>query len=93
VGVSPALESDSLAKKGVTYQCGDGIDSNGDGTIDYPNDETCRSADDDSETDVGEPFTCNDGYDNDLDGRTDWPDDPGCKFFDDPDETGGKYPH
>jgi len=41
--VSLGLDSDSsLAKKPkATYQCGDGIDNDGDGFTDYPDDPQC----------------------------------------------------
>jgi large repetitive protein len=63
-------------------QCHDGIDNNGDGTIDYPNDPSCTSASDNSEVNVC-PGTscpqCGDGVDNDSDGLTDYPADTRCQ--------------
>jgi hypothetical protein len=78
-----------VAKK-ATYQCGDGIDNDGDGFTDYPDDvDGCQSPEDDAEADL--PVTpCTDGYDNDLDGRTDYPSDPGCRSGLDQSETGNK---
>ncbi|MCD5382431.1 MAG: hypothetical protein LR017_03950 [Candidatus Pacebacteria bacterium] len=57
-------------------QCSDGIDNDGDGTTDYPNDAGCTNADDDDESD--DVPACRDGLDNDGDGAVDYPDDPGC---------------
>jgi hypothetical protein len=65
----------------VLAQCSDGIDNDGDGIIDFPNEPGCETPLDHDESDtcpgVGCP-ECADGVDNDADGLTDWPDDPGC---------------
>ena len=53
-------------------QCSDGIDNDGDGKIDFPNDPECKSADDDSEAPE-----CSNGKDDDGDGKIDRAD-PGC---------------
>jgi hypothetical protein len=58
-------------------QCDDGIDNDGDGTIDFPEDLGCTSAADETEDSLTSP-QCNDGRDNDNDGRADYPADPGC---------------
>ena len=58
-------------------ECDDGSDNDGDGFIDYPDDPSCSSASDDSES----PFDyvqCNNGLDDDGDGFIDYPDDPSC---------------
>ncbi|MDD5041680.1 MAG: hypothetical protein PHX87_04730 [Candidatus Peribacteraceae bacterium] len=68
----------------VTYQCNDGIDNDGDGATDYPNDFSCSSTTDNDETNP--KAQCQDGIDNDHDGRTDYPDDPGCSTRQDNDE-------
>lgn len=67
--------------------CRDGIDNNGDGKIDYPNDPGCASANDTSETqndpscsgpsDDSEAEQCNNTLDDDSDGLIDVAD-PGC---------------
>jgi hypothetical protein len=58
-----------------TNACADGLDNDGDGAIDWPQDGGCRSADADTE----QPATaCSDGLDNDGDGATDWPADTDC---------------
>ncbi|MBL8299159.1 MAG: putative Ig domain-containing protein [Rhodanobacteraceae bacterium] len=54
-------------------QCGDGIDNDGDGLIDFPADPGCRSA-----NDVLEAPACSDGIDNDSDLLVDFPADPQC---------------
>jgi hypothetical protein len=60
--------------------CSDGIDNDGDGVADYPDDKGCSDALDTTETDVAIP--CDDGIDNDFDGLTDYSHgllgDPGC---------------
>lgn len=58
-------------------QCDDGSDNDGDGFVDYPDDPSCSSLNDDSEA----PFdyvACNNGIDDDGDGFIDYPDDPSC---------------
>jgi hypothetical protein len=64
---------------GNVYQCGDGIDNDGDGSKDFPADTECDSASDSLET----PVECSDGIDNDGDGRIDFGSDPGCASADD----------
>jgi large repetitive protein len=59
------------------HQCSDGVDNDGDGLIDFPDDPGCADANDDSEDTAGPP-QCSDGIDNDGDGKIDFPDDPGC---------------
>jgi len=62
-------------------QCGDGIDNDGDGKIDFPAEPGCSSALDDDESDTcpgaGCP-QCADGVDNDSDGHIDYPADLNC---------------
>ena len=64
-------------------QCGDTIDNDGDGKIDYPADPGCTGLNDNSELDPA----CIDGRDNDGDGKIDYPADPGCASTADTDET------
>ncbi len=59
-------------------ECSDGVDNDGDGEIDFPDDNGCDSPDDDDESDE-----CSDGVDNDGDGVADI-DDPGCHTDGDP---------
>ncbi len=56
--------------------CSDGIDNDGDGKTDFPDDPGCEDVLDKNEVDP--VFACSDGIDNDGDGKTDFPDDPGC---------------
>jgi hypothetical protein len=55
-------------------QCDDGIDNDGDGYVDYPNDSNCSSPSDTTELGVPPtwaPVECSDGTDNDGDGWID----------------------
>jgi hypothetical protein len=58
--------------------CDDGLDNDGDGATDHPDDPGCADADDDSEKDDTGTYPCDDGADNDADTLVDCPDDPGC---------------
>ena len=59
--------------------CANGIDDDGDGSVDHPADPGCDSPTDGSErARPGGRFACDDGIDNDGDGLIDHPDDPGC---------------
>ncbi len=74
--------------RGQPAACGDGVDNDGDGRADFPEDPGCASPEDPSELDPVEPPQCADGVDNDGDGRIDFDqngngivdpeDDPGC---------------
>jgi hypothetical protein len=59
-------------------QCNDGIDNDGNGKIDYPNDPGCTSPGDDTEAPPATPPVCANNMDDDGDGLTDWPADWGC---------------
>jgi hypothetical protein len=63
-------------------QCSDGIDNDGDGKIDFPNDPGCLNANQDSEVDDcpngANCPQCGNGKDDDGDGKIDYPADPGC---------------
>ena len=61
----------------VVSQCSDGLDNDGDGLLDYPEDPGCSAPDDSSEQSPSLP--CDDGLDNDADGLIDYPADLGCK--------------
>lgn len=67
-------------------QCSDGVDNDGDGAIDFPDDLGCTSENGDNEN---EPpaAQCMDGRDNDGDGKIDFPADPGCFAKHQDDET------
>ncbi|CAN5556386.1 hypothetical protein BH20ACT2_BH20ACT2_21220 [soil metagenome] len=76
----------STCGAGDLPECSDGIDNDGDGFIDFPNDPECDSPDDDKEA-----AECVDTVDNDGDGLIDGPADPGCEapFERDDDERDG----
>ncbi len=58
---------------GILRECEDGIDNDGDGLTDYPDDPGCFH-----DKDQYEMSPCSDGLDNDGDGLVDYPNDPGC---------------
>ena len=68
-------------------QCNDGLDNDGDGLIDFPNDPGCDSPGDNTENTPSPQ--CSDGSDNDGDLQTDWPFDVGCQGPTDPTENSG----
>jgi hypothetical protein len=57
-------------------ECEDGIDNDGDGLTDHPDDPGCDGTSDASER--SPLLICDDGVDNDGDDLIDYPDDPGC---------------
>ncbi len=67
-------------------QCNDGIDNDGDGLIDFPDDPGCTSETDTTENSLPSP-QCSDGRDNDNDGKIDFPNDPGCTAANQDSET------
>jgi hypothetical protein len=71
-------------------KCSDGIDNDGDGKIDYPNDPGCSAPNVDDEADDCPDGSncpqCANGKDDDANAKTDFPDDPGCTSAADPDE-------
>jgi glycerophosphoryl diester phosphodiesterase len=71
VATAPVLLAGVLP--GPTPECTDGIDNDGDGNFDYPDDPSCFGP-----TDPTEEDDCSDGIDNDGNGDTDFPADPGC---------------
>jgi hypothetical protein len=60
-----------------TPACSDGLDNDGDGTADYPDDPGCASTVDESENTAA--VACDDRLDGDGDGFVDFPRDPGCR--------------
>jgi hypothetical protein len=69
----------------VDTACSDGLDNDGDGEADYPDDRGCDDPEDDSER--SSLFVCDNGLDDDLDGLADAPDDPGCQLAISPQEN------
>lgn len=64
--------------------CSDGLDDDGDGLIDHPEDLGCSSPSDTSERSA--LYTCDNGLDDDGDQLVDFPSDPGCVVGLDPSE-------
>jgi hypothetical protein len=58
--------------------CGDGLDNDSDGKIDFPNDPGCDSLGDDTEANPATPPVCSNTTNDDGDAFTDWPADFGC---------------
>lgn len=82
----PGPPTAAPASTGITA-CSDGLDNDGDGTTDWPQDGGCRSAAAGTE----QPATaCSDGLDNDGDGATDWPEETDCYGPNDSVETRGR---
>ncbi len=77
-----ATYRDQIVAVASSPGCADGLDDDGDGLIDYPDDPGCTGP-----ADLSEEFDCQDGIDNDGDGLIDYPDDPGCATPNDPRET------
>lgn len=63
--------------------CKDGVDNDGDGVTDFPDDRGCTAASDTHERERS-GFACDNGVDDDGDGATDYPDDGGCDSSSDP---------
>ncbi len=57
-------------------ECSDGLDDDGDGSIDFPNDPGCSDALDADERSA--EIECDNGIDDDGNGLIDFPDDGGC---------------
>jgi len=60
----------------VPPECSDDLDNDADGNQNFPDEQGCSSADDDSES--PDPPQCSDRIDNDFDGFTNFPADRGC---------------
>jgi len=71
--------------------CSNGLDDDGDGLVDFPNDPGCANALDNDER--GAPFECDNGLDDDGDGAIDFPDDSGCKSATDDSEFVAQVPN
>jgi hypothetical protein len=65
--------------------CEDGLDNDGDGLTDWPDDPGCYDSFDTHEYNAP-AYACQNGVDDDGDGRIDWPNDPGCVSGSDADE-------
>ncbi|MEZ4431020.1 MAG: hypothetical protein R3F65_01315 [bacterium] len=71
----------------VPAACADGLDNDGDGRVDYPNEPGCETPVDDDEQDPDVLPACADGADNDFDFAIDYPADPNCASAADTDEN------
>ena len=80
------MAADAAPDMGMQAECGNSIDDDGDGLIDYPLDPGCASFADAEEADPDQP-ACSNGADDDEDGNTDHPADPGCAEPADPSEA------
>ena len=67
----PSLVGNVVYRVPLPPECGDGLDNDGDGLVDFPDDPGCR------DVDWFEAPPCDDGLDNDLDGRIDFAGGPG----------------
>jgi hypothetical protein len=76
LGISTYYANGPLPLDRPPAACGDGVDNDGDGLVDYPADPGCTSIHD--ATEHVPPPACGDGKDNDGDGLMDFPADPGC---------------
>ena len=97
-GMATPFAMATTAWQGTVPACSDGLDNDGDGLSDFPDDPGCAAATDESESEAGLP--CDDRLDNDGDGFADFredtdgdgisdaPGDPGCRdpawAFEDP---------
>jgi len=78
----PTVEVDAAPPASA---CENGLDDDGDGRVDFPDDPGCVDAAENDET--GEPPpACGNGLDDDMDGNVDFPADPGCASAADPEE-------
>ena len=66
-------------------ECADGLDNDGDGLADHPDDPGCEDALDPSELDPA--IECDNGLDDDGDSLVDWPEDDGCDDLTDASEV------
>ena len=74
------------------HSCGDAIDNDADGLVDFPFEPGCTTVDDDTEEDPTPMPECGNGIDDDADALIDYPADPGCAFAADSVELDECYP-
>ncbi|HZI11033.1 MAG TPA: hypothetical protein VE153_11640 [Myxococcus sp.] len=77
-GIGTCIPDEADVYRCLTQECSDGLDNDGDGLTDFPQEPGCRLLSDTSEVDPEPAAACSNGLDDDGDGRTDWPQDPGC---------------
>jgi hypothetical protein len=68
---------DQILDRVAVPACDNGVDDDGDGWADFPDDPGCLDLDDAFERSADLP--CDDGFDNDGDGLTDFPEEIGCR--------------
>ncbi|WP_141327312.1 IPT/TIG domain-containing protein [Myxococcus sp. AB025B] len=76
--VEGSVATDFVLTVDMPFQCGNGLDDDGDGVVDFPAEPGCESMMDADEQDPLVLPVCSDGRDNDGDGRVDFPQDPDC---------------
>jgi hypothetical protein len=79
---APPLQPSAPSPPETVTACSDGLDNDGDGRIDHPEDRGCKSVLDDNERrgrTRSRLRACRDGVDNDADGLADFPADEGCR--------------
>ena len=82
-GVNPDGRSEGWVAVLAAPACSNGLDDDGDGLVDHPDDPGCVSP-----LDASEQPECSDAIDNDGDGLVDFPQDSGCATPDGPREGG-----
>jgi len=80
-GINPQGEPEGWVAFLVPPACDNGVDDDGDGDVDFPDDLECHAP-----TDFSEELDCDDGVDNDGDGDVDAGADAGCRDASDPTE-------
>ena len=73
LAVAPVFDAADAKKHSAVYACNDGVDNDGDGLTDYPDDTACIGP-----YDYSELPQCSDGIDNDGSGDIDYPADEAC---------------
>ena len=84
-GLGCRPDSEGVARC-VVAACSDGLDNDGDGLTDFPEEPGCDQPGDDDERDPAERPICSNGIDDDGDGLLDFGADPRCTSAADPSE-------
>lgn len=69
LAVDPMVVLEAVPASGDLPECSNGIDDDGNGKIDFPNDDGCTDAFDDTEE---YPYQCKNDFDDDGDGKKDY---------------------
>jgi len=78
VGIADTRGCDGSVLPSLPTECSDGVDNDGDGFADHPEDPGCLTPIDPFELAPYPWVECDNGLDDDSDGLIDYPDDPGC---------------